>query len=219
MALNINGTTGISGVDGSVSAPAVTGTDSNTGITFPAADTIKFSTGGVERMSITNSGVSGVGGKIHQVKSVTKSDTFSLSGTTSFTDVTGLSIAITPTSSSNKILVLYDLSWGTSDGHVSCRMMRDSTAIKVGDAAGSARPRVTGQMHRNNNDEYDVFNTAGTFLDSPNTTSSVTYKWQVGTPYSSSYNIQVNRQGQEDNGDVSYNGRPASSITVMEVAA
>ena len=62
MALNINGTTGISGVDGSVSAPAVTGTDSNTGITFPSADTIKFSTGGVERMSITNSGVTG-GGK------------------------------------------------------------------------------------------------------------------------------------------------------------
>jgi len=65
MALNINGTTGISGVDGSVSAPAVTGTDSNTGITFPSADTIKFSTGGVERMQISNSGVTGtgVGGK------------------------------------------------------------------------------------------------------------------------------------------------------------
>ena len=61
MALNINGTTGISGADGSVSAPALTGTDSNTGITFPSADTIKFSTGGVERMQITNSGVSGTG--------------------------------------------------------------------------------------------------------------------------------------------------------------
>ena len=60
MALNINGTTGISGVDASVSAPAVTGTDSNTGISFPSADTIKFSTGGVERMAITNSGVSGI---------------------------------------------------------------------------------------------------------------------------------------------------------------
>ena len=60
MALNINGTTGISGVDGSVSAPALTGTDSNTGIIFPAADTIKFATGGVERMSITNSGITGV---------------------------------------------------------------------------------------------------------------------------------------------------------------
>ena len=60
MPLNINGTTGISGVDGSVSAPAVTGTDSNTGITFPSADTIKFSTGGVERMAITNSGITGI---------------------------------------------------------------------------------------------------------------------------------------------------------------
>ena len=65
MALNINGTTGISGVDGSVSAPALTGTDSNTGITFPAADTIKFATGGVERLSITNSGLSGVGSWTH----------------------------------------------------------------------------------------------------------------------------------------------------------
>ena len=69
MALNINGTTGISGVDGSVSAPAVTGTDSNTGITFPSADTIKFSTGGVERLSITNSGLSGDGSGLTGISS------------------------------------------------------------------------------------------------------------------------------------------------------
>jgi len=56
MALNINGTTGISGVDGSVSAPALTGTDSNTGITFPSADTMRFATGGVERMAILSGG-------------------------------------------------------------------------------------------------------------------------------------------------------------------
>mgnify|MGYP003113720095 CR=1 FL=1 len=48
MALNINGTTGISGVDGSSSAPAVTGTDSNTGINF-GSDILGFNTGGVER--------------------------------------------------------------------------------------------------------------------------------------------------------------------------
>ena len=217
MALNINGTTGISGVDGSVSAPAVTGTDSNTGITFPSADTIKFSTGGVERMSITNSGVTGAG-KILQVKSVTKSDTFSYAGQTAFVDVTGLSVAITPASTSNKILVLYDLSWSTPDGHVSCRIMRDSTAIKIGDAAGSNRPRVTGQTHYTSGDQYDMVQVAGTFLDSPSSTSSVTYKWQVGTPYSAAYDIEVNKQGAEENGDQAYNGRTASSITVMEVA-
>ena len=80
MALNINGTTGISGVDGSVSAPAVTGTDSNTGITFPSADTIKFATGGVERMSITNSGVSGITAGITEADQWRIPTTYSTSG-------------------------------------------------------------------------------------------------------------------------------------------
>ena len=61
MAFIIDGSTGIATVDGSVSAPSQRGQDSNTGISY-AADTIKFSTNGVERMSITNSGVTG-GGK------------------------------------------------------------------------------------------------------------------------------------------------------------
>ena len=59
MAFIIDGTTGISTVDGSVSAPSQRGQDSNSGISY-AADTIKFSTNGVERMAITNSGVSGI---------------------------------------------------------------------------------------------------------------------------------------------------------------
>ena len=55
MALNINGTTGISGVDGSASAPALTGTDSNTGINF-ASDTVNINTGGSTRVIIDSSG-------------------------------------------------------------------------------------------------------------------------------------------------------------------
>ena len=61
MTLELSGTTGVKGVAGSVSAPSIVGDDTNTGISFPAADTIKFSTGGVERLSITNSGLSGDG--------------------------------------------------------------------------------------------------------------------------------------------------------------
>jgi len=61
MSLELSGTTGVKGVAGSVSAPSIVGDDTNTGISFPAADTIKFSTGGIERMQITNSGVSGTG--------------------------------------------------------------------------------------------------------------------------------------------------------------
>jgi len=55
MSVTINGTTGIAGVDGSASTPAVQGTDTNTGIFFPAADTIAFGEGGAEAMRITSS--------------------------------------------------------------------------------------------------------------------------------------------------------------------
>ena len=55
MALNISGSTGISGVDGSASAPALTGTDSNTGINF-ASDTVNINTGGSTRATVDSSG-------------------------------------------------------------------------------------------------------------------------------------------------------------------
>jgi len=55
MALNINGTTGISGVDGSASAPAVQGTDSNTGVSF-GTDTVNINTGGSTRAIVDSSG-------------------------------------------------------------------------------------------------------------------------------------------------------------------
>ena len=61
MAITINGTTGIAGVDGSASTPAVQGTDTNTGIFFPAADTIAFGEGGAEVARFDSSGNFGVG--------------------------------------------------------------------------------------------------------------------------------------------------------------
>ena len=61
MALNINGTTGISGVDGSASAPALTGTDANTGINF-GSDVIDLSTGGSSRFKVGAAGQLGIAG-------------------------------------------------------------------------------------------------------------------------------------------------------------
>mgnify|MGYP001303628969 CR=1 FL=1 len=212
MALNINGTTGISGVDGSVSAPALRGTDNNTGITFPAADTIKFSTGGVERMQITNSGVTGTGigaGKILQVKQAFKTDGYSQSST-SFADITGLSVSITPASSSNKILVMVNIFVSVADAAL-LRLLRDSTVIGAGtgnsggsDNTGFAMARMSAS---NLSDTHNV-----TILDTPSTTSATTYKVQ-GRPTESSANLFVNRRGS----DTSYGA--ASSITVMEVGA
>ena len=56
MPITISGSTGIAGVDGSAGTPAVQGTDTNTGLWFPAADTIAWATGGTERARIDSSG-------------------------------------------------------------------------------------------------------------------------------------------------------------------
>ena len=61
MSLILNGTTGISDVDGTAAAPAICGTDSNTGIFFPAADTIGFAEGGAEIARFDSSGNLGIG--------------------------------------------------------------------------------------------------------------------------------------------------------------
>ena len=55
MTLILSGTNGVSDIDGSAASPAIRGTDANTGIFFPAADTIAFSEGGVESMRLDSS--------------------------------------------------------------------------------------------------------------------------------------------------------------------
>jgi hypothetical protein len=64
MALILDGTNGLSDVDGSASTPAIRGTDANTGIFFPAADTIAFAEGGVESLRIDSSGNVGIGNTV-----------------------------------------------------------------------------------------------------------------------------------------------------------
>ena len=56
MSLILSGTDGLSDVDGTAATPAIRGTDANTGIFFPAADTIAFSEGGVEAARFDASG-------------------------------------------------------------------------------------------------------------------------------------------------------------------
>jgi hypothetical protein len=61
MSLILSGSDGVSDIDGSASTPAIRGTDANTGIFFPAADTIGFAEGGAEVMRIDSSGRVGIG--------------------------------------------------------------------------------------------------------------------------------------------------------------
>jgi len=97
MALNINGTTGISGVDGSASAPALTGTDSNTGINF-ASDTVNINTGGSTRATVDSSGNLGIGST-----SPTDYDNAADNLVVKGTGNTGITIATTNTASNNSL--------------------------------------------------------------------------------------------------------------------
>jgi hypothetical protein len=61
MTLILSGTDGLSDIDGSAATPAIRGTDANTGMFFPAADTIAFAEGGTESMRLDSSGNVGIG--------------------------------------------------------------------------------------------------------------------------------------------------------------
>jgi len=61
MSITLNGTTGLAGANGSASTPAVQGEDANTGIFFPAADTVAVATGGTERLRMDSAGNAGLG--------------------------------------------------------------------------------------------------------------------------------------------------------------
>jgi hypothetical protein len=158
----------------------------------------------------------GANGGIIQSKSTIKTDVMSSSTNNAFTDITGLSVSITPSSNSNKILVIYDLNAGHSGtGNVSgFRLMRDSTAIAIGDASSSRGRWTNASMTFHSNTNNTVRSVGMTFLDSPATTSATTYKVQF---YNASGTIYINRDGEDI--DNAGHGRGVSTITVMEISA
>ena len=159
----------------------------------------------------------GGGGGIVQIKQTTKTDTFTTSSG-SYTDVTGLSVSITPTSSSSKIFIILDIKVGAGheDAAFAGRLVRGSTAIYIGDAGSNRTQGSFGTGRQSGNAGYDVIqDRQAVFLDSPSTTSATTYKVQVAGL--NSRDTLINRT--YDDGDTSDTPRVASSITVMEVSA
>lgn len=151
--------------------------------------------------------------RIMQVVSTFKDDTFTINSST-FTDVTGLSVAITPAFTTSKVLIMVTMStssnWNT--GNMQTRLMRGTTAIAIGAAAGSRTQASTVTAGGN---DFTGQTVAITYLDSPATTSSTTYKMQIrhntaGLGY-------VNRQMNDT--DNAQQARTASTITVFEVSA
>ena len=163
---------------------------------------------------ITDSLGTGVGGKVLQAIQVVKTDTFSMSSA-SFTDVTGMSVAITPSSSSNKILITsYIVGNAAGAGSAHVRYLRGSTALNVGNASGS-RSRDSTAGIDNNTLSDTLFGASFVYLDSPSSTSELTYKLQV---HAGDGNGTVYINYGRNDGDSNNVGRGGSSIIVMEIA-
>jgi hypothetical protein len=149
---------------------------------------------------------SGVGGKVLQVVSTFKADVFSTTST-SYIDVTGLSVSITPSSASNKILVIVTTNHSNAVDDSLMQLVRNSTVIGSG-TSGTVRNGFS--MYASGTSINSTMACCINFLDSPSTTSATTYKIQTivqsGTVY-------VNRRS---NGDAF---SASSTITVMEIAA
>ena len=162
---------------------------------------------------------SGVGGKILQVVSTTKTDSFT-STSTSYTDITGLSASITPSSSSSKIYVVVHVNSAATTRYASFRLVRGSTNIAVGTDITGSQEAATFTAGSNTSNSYDnlvLRNQSMAILDTPSTTSATTYKLQGRINYGTG-GLCVNRQPYTDTTST-YVVRTASTIALYEVAA
>ena len=161
---------------------------------------------------------SGSAGGIIQVKSTTMTTTatYSISGMT-WTEVGGLTTTITPTRSDSKILVMANIGGISSNGEYQrygMALRRNSTNIGVNsDGANHTRANWTyyGRNFGNTPDTFAVFN----HLDSPATTSAVSYKVMI-TSESTGFYLYVNRSENDSSSSSVF--RTASSLTLMEIS-
>jgi hypothetical protein len=158
------------------------------------------------------------GGKINQVLQTVKTDTFST--TNGFTGsgmvgVTGLSVAITPSDTSSKILVSGSLSLAGTDRHY-CRLyINGSLSDFMGGVLGSAGRTLDGHYDAGTTNTNRI---SFQYLHSPNSTSTQTYQWYVSSNGGDGTTTYVNRHGATS-GSSPNDNTSVSEITVMEVLA
>lgn len=154
-------------------------------------------------------------GAVLQVVQTTKTDTWTSSSDT-WTNITGLTASITPSSTSSRILVMSSVLVGLHwEYFAHIRLARNGSVILQGDAAGS-RKQVHGMIYYYNqpNPGNSWIAWPGQVVDSPATTSSLTYSVQMRI--ADGRTTYVNRL-QRDN-DETYEPRGASTLILMEIA-
>ena len=160
-----------------------------------------------------------VTGSILQVVQTLKTDTFSTTST-SFTAVTGASVAITPKATSSRVLLLGTMYLGsntsTNERSVFVRLSGGNAATYVGDTAGnrvrafgSPGTRAAGVDLPNNGNGFASI----AFVDSPATTSAVTYQLEMQVTGDTGF---LGRSGTDT--DNAGRGRFPTTLIAMEVA-
>tara|TARA_B100000427_G_scaffold80953_1_gene66173 strand:- start:542 stop:1087 length:546 start_codon:yes stop_codon:yes gene_type:complete len=161
----------------------------------------------------------GTGGGIIQVKSATITNTFNMDSET-FADVTGVTVTITPTRSDAKMLVMYN-GCGSLENNNSFGLIRivrviggtTNSTIYVGDQGESSQARASSSISATQSYMLNAF--SGTFMDSPATTSAVTYKMQAAAG-DSGVAVYIGRD--HANSNEFSRARTPTSITVMEIS-
>ena len=156
------------------------------------------------------------GGKILQVVQANKTDTWTSSANSTWTDVTGLSVTTGPlASTSSRVLVMISICVAGTDTNGIKIVDGSSADIAgfIGDAAGSRIRSTTGNNYWANN--YRVSPVTGNCIDSPSSTDAQTYKIQMYL--SSASTMRVNYANNDADSNVYFRG--VSSITAIEIGA
>ena len=178
----------------------------------------------VDKIIPTTGVPTGGGGGIVQVKQTVKTDVFS-SNSSSFHDITGMSVSITPRFNTSKVLIQVSLSYGGQDNmYAGINLMRGNSVAVQADAGTGSNTRASfGIGGDNNNFQYKLVSATFTYLDSPATTSATTYKLQGIATGSSSptqyYLINSPYKSVISSDTGAYIIRGTSTITAMEVSA
>tara|TARA_Y100000996_G_C22536513_1_gene648441 strand:- start:109 stop:750 length:642 start_codon:yes stop_codon:yes gene_type:complete len=156
-------------------------------------------------------------GKILQVVSTTRTDTFSENVATGSLSADALTVNITPSNANNKIFLTAHVSMGlNNDNEVNWVFYKAGSLLTgaAGTAAGNRKPRTSAGDVRWTGTHNT---TGGQYLDTAGGTSQITYSVRLGHSANGSKYVYMNQSHTDDN--YAYDIRTQSTITVMEVAA
>jgi len=202
-------------VDADINASAAIAKTKISGTAITASDSGTVNSTILANASVIRSKI-GYAGAILQVAQTVDTTIASYDPGNSYTDLGSMSVSIAPTSSSSKVLVMVDLQTSGPGAGGGFLLVRDGTGIYTGSGAGG-REQFTKWTYgwTDTGQYYGCNSTVFTFLDSPGTTSTVTYKIRYRCPYGTGYAVYLNRTVYDSAG---YYASTASSITAMEVS-